>query len=214
MVRTITKLIVIFILLNFCIFISSKNIYAKDIETQIEKIQKAYENIKSISGKFTQKSYIKDLNRTDNYKGKFFIKRPMKLKWEYEGKNPQEIYINNNEITIYQKKEKQAIKGNFNKETYGQAPVVLLSGFGNVKEEFNISSKNNSLILKPKKPLGSVNYIELEITDDNFPILSFVIYDNHSNKTSIVLKDVEINKDLDDSIFKPILSKDITIFTQ
>lgn len=214
MIKIAKRIIKVLIILNLSIFLSSIKIQAKDIENQIEKIQKAYENINTISGKFTQKSFIKDLNRTDNYKGKFFIKRPMKLKWEYEGKNPQEIYINNNEITIYQKKEKQAIKGIFNKETYGQAPVVLLSGFGNVKDEFNVSSKDGRLILKPKKPLGSVSHIELEITDDSFPILSFVIYDNYSNKTSIVLKDVEINKDLDDNLFKPALPKDISIFNQ
>jgi outer membrane lipoprotein carrier protein len=214
MERVFIKISFVFLIIHLSFFVLSGDIYAIDVNRQIEKIQKAYKDIKSLSGKFTQVSYIKDLDRVDNYKGRFFIKRPMKLKWEYEGKNPQEIYINNGEIIIYQKKEKQVIKGIFNKENYGQAPVVLLNGFGNITDEFNVTGKDNRLVLKPKKPLGSISHIELILTDEDFPILSFVIYDNHSNKTTISLKDIEVNEDLDDNIFKPVFPKDVSVFSQ
>ena len=83
---------------------------AASIDKKIQNIQKAYENVADIKGSFLQKSYIKDLKRTDTYKGQFFIKIPMRMKWEYTGEVAQEVFIDNDEIIIYQKKERQVYK--------------------------------------------------------------------------------------------------------
>ena len=103
-------------------------------DDEVTRIQEAYKGIEDIKGSFVQKSYIKDLKRTDTYKGALFIKRPSRMKCEYKGEKPQEIIINNERIIIYNKSEKQAFRGTFNRQTYGQAPVALLSGFGNIRE--------------------------------------------------------------------------------
>jgi outer membrane lipoprotein carrier protein len=175
---------------------------AESVEEKVVGIQQAYEKISDIRGAFIQKSYIKDLRRTDTFKGKFFIKRPRKLKWNYQGENAQDILINNDQLLIYQKKEKQAIKGKFNRDTYGQAPIALLSGFGRIQEEFVVSEKNGRLLLKPKKPMGGILSIEILTADGDFPIHSFTIYDSLSNRIEIVLKDVTINSGLEDSFFE------------
>src|SRR3972149_1994444 len=145
----------------------------------IQRIQKAYENITDIKGNFIQKSFIKDLKRTDIYKGQFFIKMPMKVRWEYKGEVAQEVFIDNDEILIYQKKERQALKGKLDRDTYGQAPIALLSGFGKIQEEFTISKKNGNLFLKPKNSTGGILSIEIELSEDEFPISSFIIKDMH-----------------------------------
>jgi outer membrane lipoprotein-sorting protein len=196
-----------FLFFNVSISISS----AKE---DIARIQKAYENIKDIRGSFIQKSHIKDLKRTDTYEGRFFIKRPMKMKWEYKGEMPQEVLINNDEIIIYQKKEKQAFRSKFNRDIYGQAPIALLSGFGEIQKEFSVSNKNGNLLLKPKRPMGVIVSIEIEPSEGEFPISSFTINDSHSNRVEITLKDVKINTGLEDRLFNPSLPRDVTIYEQ
>jgi outer membrane lipoprotein carrier protein len=196
--------------LQFSLFIIS--ISASSGTEEIKIIQKAYENIKDIKGSFVQKSYIKDLKRTDTYKGEFFIKMPKKVKWEYKGETNQEVIINNDDILIYQKKEKQAFRGRFDKDTYGQAPIALLSGFGRIQEEFCVSEKNGRLILTPKKPMGNIVSIEIESSEDEFPISSFTINDSRSNRVEIELKDVKINTGLKDSLFELSLPESITIY--
>ena len=182
------------------------------VDKDITKIQKAYENINDIKGSFTQKSHIKDLKRIDIYGGEFFIKRPHKMKWEYKGKTPQEVIISNNEILIYQKKEKQAFRGKFDRATYGQAPIALLSGFGRIQEEFDVSNKNGRLFLKPKKPMGNIVSVEIETSEDEFPIKSFVINDSRLNRIEIILKDVEINTGLEDRLFELSLPKGVNVY--
>lgn len=177
----------------------------------IEKIQKAYEGIKDIQGSFVQKSLIKDLKRTDTFTGRFFIKRPLKMKWNYKGENAQDVLISNDEILIYQKKEQQAFRGRFDRDTYGQAPIALLSGFGKIQEEFSVTEKNGKLLLKPKKPMGGILSVEIETSGDEFPIKSFTINDSYSNRIEMILKDVKINAGLEDSFFELSLPKGVTV---
>lgn len=202
----------LFSLLFFHFFLCTVSSADSSVDDDITRIQKAYENIKDIKGSFTQKSHIKDLKRTETYGGEFFIKRPTKMKWEYKGKTPQEVLINNDEILIYQKREKQAFKGKFDRATYGQAPIALLSGFGRIQEEFDVSNKNGRLFLKPKKPMGNIVSIEIETSEDKFPIKSFIVNDSRSNRIEITLKDVEINTGLEDKLFELSLPKGVTIF--
>ena len=185
---------------------------ASELDNKIEKIQKAYEKIRDMKGSFTQKNTIKDLNKTDTYRGEFFIKQPLKMKWIYKGKSAQDIFINNNMVLIYKKGEKQAYKGKFDKTTYGQTPIALLGGFGNIRQEFNISGKEDSLLLKPKSSMGSITSITIMLSGDDFPIKSFTIEDGRSNVIEITLKDVKTNTGMKDSLFEFSLPKDVNIY--
>jgi outer membrane lipoprotein carrier protein len=187
---------------------------ASDANEQIAKIQKAYETIKDVNGSFLQKSTIRDLDKTETYRGIFFIKPPLKMKWEYRGRTAQDLTINNDTVLIYKKGDKQAYKSKFDKQTYGQTPVALLGGFGNIKDEFTASRKGDSVTLKPKRPMGNVTSISIKTSEEGFPIRSFTIYDSHSNVIEIVLSDVKINTGLKDSLFDLSLPKDVNVFEQ
>ena len=192
--------------LNFSLFTA----FAADDE--VARIQEAYKSIEDIKGSFVQTNYMKDLGRTDTYKGVLFIKRPSKMRWEYKGDKPQEIIINNDEILMYKKADKQAFKSAFSRQTYGQAPVALLSGFGKVREEFNITKKNKKLLLIPKNPMGNIVSIEIETSDEDFPIKSFIINDMRSNRIEIQLKDVEINTGIKDAFFDFSLPEGVNVY--
>lgn len=180
-------------------------------EDQVTKIQKAYEGIRDISGSFVQKSRIKDLKRTDTYRGSFFIKPP-KLKWEYTGEKPQAIYVNNDQIIIYHKKENQVFKSKFDGATYGQAPIALLAGLGDIRKEFDVVSNSAALlVLKPKHPMGNISRIEIKPAENGFPIKTMTIIDSLSNSVDITLTNVKTNTELKDSLFNFTPPKGATI---
>jgi len=191
-------------LFALCLFLLIQPLSSSSAQTadeEVAKIQKAYANIKDISGNFTQKSHVKDLKRTDTYTGKFFIKS-QKMAWEYKGDKPH-IYINGDTIVIYQKKEQQAFRAKFDRNTYGQAPIALLGGMGEITKEFDVSiKKEHRLLLKPKKPMGNISYVELSTSDDSFPIESLTIIDTLSNRIDIFFKAVKTNTGLSDRIFE------------
>lgn len=185
---------------------------SSELDGSIEKIQKAYEKIKDMKGSFTQKNTIRDLNKTDTYKGEFFIKQPLRMKWLYTGKAAQDIFINNETVLIYKKGDKQAYKGKFDKTAYGQTPIALLSGFGNIRQEFIITGRGNTLLLKPKSPLSNITSISMTLSEEDFPIKSFIIQDNRSNVVEIILKDIKTNTGLKDSLFEFSLPKGVNVY--
>jgi outer membrane lipoprotein-sorting protein len=187
---------------------------ASDADANIARIQKAYESIKDLRGSFVQKSVIKDLDKTETYKGEFFIKPPLRMKWEYKGAAAQDLTINNDTVLIFKRGEGQAYKSVFDRQTYGQTPVALLSGFGNIKDEFTASGRGNSLTLIPKKPIGNVTSIRITMSREGFPIRSFTITDAFSNVIEIVISGVKINTGLKDSLFDLSLPKGVNVFEQ
>jgi outer membrane lipoprotein carrier protein len=210
----ISVIISLFFFLAAFSFYSLPDSFASSAEDSVARIQKAYEHINDIRGDFVQKSVLKDLNRTDTYKGEFFIKPPLRMKWIYKGKTAQDVTINGNEILIYKKEDNQVYKGEFDRATYGQTPVALLSGFGNIRQEFDVTETGDSLLLRPRKPMGTITSIKLTLSHAAFPIRSFVIYDTYSNVVEIKLQDVKINTGLKDSLFNLTPPKGASVYEQ
>jgi chaperone LolA len=188
--------------------------FASDADINVVRIQKAYENIKDLKGSFHQKSILKDIDRTDIYSGDFFIKYPFKMKWIYSDPTAQEVTIIDNAMLIYKKHEKQAYKGTFDRNTYGQTPVALLSGFGSLADEFDFSGEGNQLVLKPKKPISNVETISITMSEGKFPIDSFTIRDSRANIIKISLENVKTNTGIKDSFFTFSLPDGVNVFEQ
>jgi outer membrane lipoprotein carrier protein len=203
------SLFLAFFTIHYSLFTSCS--FAAEQEDLVAKIQKAYTGMKDISGSFVQKSSIKDLKRTDTYKGRFFIKPPS-LKWEYTGDKPQAIYVDKGYVMIHLIKEKQVFKSKFEPATYGQAPLALLAGFGEIRKEFDVTSTGaDKISLAPKKAMGNITRIEITGTKSGFPISTLSIIDSLSNRVDITLTGVKLNSNLSDSIFKFVPPKNATI---
>lgn len=187
--------------------------FAFNPEEEALRIQQAYNNFRDIKGNFTQKSYIKDLKRTDTYKGRFFVKAS-NFRWEYTGDKPQTIYVSEDKLVIHQKNEKQAYITKFDRSTYGQSPIVLLGGLGDIRRDFNISSKDERLILKPKSEMGNISQIAVTVSEEEFPIKSLTIIDIRSNKTYIEFRDIKVNTGLKDGFFDFSPPEGVTIIRQ
>ena len=200
------------VLLAFLFFCPALSFSSSCSQDKVARIQKGYEGLQDITGNFVQKSHIKDLKQTEIFQGQFFIKRPLKMKWEYTGEHAQEVFIRDEEILIYQKKEKQAFRGRFSSDTYGQVPISLLSGFGEIDDQFHISEKGDRLILKPKKSMRGIISIEVVLAEGDFPIGSFTIYDTHANTIELKLKNVKVNTGMKDTLFDPELPKGIPLY--
>lgn len=203
----------IFFFLSIFIIVIPALCTAFNAEEEALRIQKAYEEFKDISGNFIQKSFIKDLKRTDTYRGHFYIKGS-KLRWDYIGDKPQTIYISGDNLIIYQKNEKQAYITRFNSSPYGQSPMVLLGGLGDIRRDFDISTKDGWLILKPKKPMGNLVQIEILPSEGEFPVKSLRIIDNLSNRTDIELRSIKLNTGIKDRHFEFIPPEGVTIIRQ
>ena len=165
------------------------------------KIKNAYSSFKDISGKFTQFSNIKDLNKEMSYEGTFRIKPPLKMSWQYEGDDEQEVYINDDELTIYKKKLNQAMRSKLEATAIAQTPLALLRGLTDIEKDYEITEKNNVMRLTPKNPSFNVKYFDIYPSKDAFPIKKIVFYDKNDNTIELTLKSVKVNIGLSNEIF-------------
>jgi outer membrane lipoprotein-sorting protein len=190
-----------FFILTAILFLLPVHAFAVSLTEQIES---AYKGIKDMKGDFTQKSFIKDLNQEQTFKGSFLIKFPSKMRYTYTGGSGDEIVVNNDQIIIYQKKEKQAVRSPFDRSTYGSAPVSLLRGFGDLEKEFTVAPMGaNKLKLTPKSYMSGITHIELEGAEEGkFPVKGFTIFDSRGNRIEITVKDIVLNTGIKDKSFE------------
>ncbi len=192
------KIIIIYFILILN-FLSSNNLFADD--ELISRIKKSYTNIKDIKGVFLQTSKIAELKREMKFEGMFFIKIPKKIFWKYGHKDSEEVYINNDEMIIYQKKLKQAIRKKYDENAFGQIPIIFLHGLKDVEKDYSFEEKKGVLRLIPKFSESNIKNVDIYPDRGSFPIGKFIILDKNNNEIEIVIKDVMINVNLDDNIF-------------
>ncbi len=208
----IQTLLIFFVIMLSAVFPSP--VRGGEVDDAVSRIQKAYEGITDMKGSFVQKNIITDLNKSDTYTGEFFVKRPLKMKWAYTGKAAQDLLINNDTVLIYKKGDNQAYRSAFTKEAYGQTPVVLLTGMGNLREEFMVTGKKQVLQLKPRKAMAGIVSITVFLSETGFPIKGFTIQDGRSNTVDIRLNNITINPGLNDSLFDLNLPNGVNVYEQ
>lgn len=187
--------------------------FAADVDALVERIQKKYSEIHDIQGTFSQTSYLKDIERTDRYSGKFFIKKPSRMRWGYAEPRDEDVIIRGDDLWIYKKSEKQVLRSRFSREAYSQVPIALLESMGDLRADFDIRAvKEGTLELVPKGKMGFIKKIHLETTSGDFPIKMFTVFDIYDNRIIIKLDKVEINPGLDESLFIFKIPQDVEVF--
>ncbi len=169
---------------------------------EVREVQRKFAKINDLSGTFMQKSYIRDLEETQEYSGTFKIKKPSQMMWEYAPPRDEKVIINNLDTWIYKKSRNQVIKTKFSKEAYSQVPIALIGSLENIEEDFDITvPAKNALQLVPKRKIGFIKTLVLETSSAEMPVRMFTIFDTYGNIIMIELKNVLVNQDPDDSSF-------------
>ena len=192
----------ILFIIHCSLFIAVSVASAADVDEVVDRVQKKFAGIIDIKGAFVQKSYIKDIEQTQEYSGAFFIKKPSRMMWEYAAPRDEKVIINNLDTWIYKKARNQVIRTKFSKKAFSQAPIALLGSMENMQTDFDITMpEKNALQLAPKQRVGFIKTIVLEITPGEMPVKMLTIFDTYGNIIMIELRDVKINPGLDDSLF-------------
>ncbi|UCH82258.1 MAG: outer membrane lipoprotein carrier protein LolA [Nitrospiraceae bacterium] len=186
---------------------------AETADEVVNRIQSEFESIKDLTGRFTQKSYIRDLEETHEFKGIFHLKKPARIMWEYTEPRDEKVVIRDRETLIHKRSENQVIKTTFSEESYSQVPIAMLESFENIKNDFNISMpEENALQLIPEKKMGHIKSVIMETSVKGFPIRMFTILDTYGNIIMIELTDIKTNPGLDDSLFILQIPDDAEVF--
>lgn len=196
---------------SLCIFIVSLftgyfslliPVSASSVDDAIKQLQEKYDGIQDMQGNFSQTSHLKDLERIEKYQGEFLIKKPSSMRWKYSKPRDEEVIVRDVHTWIYKKSRKQVLKTTFSKDVLNQIPIALLNSLGDLKRDFDITQLSEGFLeLKPKRTMGYIKGVLLEVSSQNFPLKKFSIIDTYGNQIIIELKNVKVNSGLEDSLF-------------
>ncbi|GAB4435463.1 MAG: hypothetical protein OHK0040_06640 [bacterium] len=171
----------------------------------VDGIQKYYDLTYGLSAIFVQEATIKSVKKVQTSKGKVYFKKPGKMAWIYEEPTRQQIISDGLYLWMYMPESKQVIKNRTNQAFLTNTPQNFLSGFGNIKQDFNVrydarpfdEQGNILLVFEPRKPM--VNMTKLFVTakpidykgERLYQILQTTIYDQFGNMNKITFYNID-----------------------
>ncbi len=203
---------IVFLILGLLLFTPDAGYSAQteSIDVVVDKIQKKYEEIEDFHADFTQEATVKALNTVQKSDGEVWFKKPGKMRWNYYEPYKDQIVSDGQTLWFYNEEEKQVIESPLNRVSETESTSTLLSGLGKIKDLYRTSfsesrefeSDGNYLVdLRPKDEGEDYNKATLAINKDTMMVNTLYLYDPFGNLTKILLRNVEVDKGVSDSLF-------------
>jgi outer membrane lipoprotein carrier protein len=184
----------------------------KNLNSILDQVQSTYERINDFHAKFTQEATIRSLNQVQRADGEVWLKKPGKMRWNYYRPNKEEIVSDGSKIWFYNQEEKQVVESSLIEVMDTPTTTTLLSGLGNIKEQFNARFSDSAFAdqdgsylvdLLPRGNSAEEEYNKVTIAVDRKSMLvnTIYLYDPFGNLTKVNLHDIKINKGVSDSLF-------------
>ena len=190
------------------ILILPASLFAESSDQQaLDAIQDQYEKILTFEADFTQRSYVKMMNQTQDVKGRVQIKKPGKMRWVYGAPDTQILISNEKTLWLYVPDEEQATKVPVESIYSSNTPALFLAGKGKLTHAFNVESvsqenKNILVTLVPKIAEQGLARLVLQANKKNYQITGSTVYDKLGNKTEIRFNRIRVNHEIPEEQFQ------------
>ena len=173
----------------------------------VEAIQKRYDATHTFQARFVQKSYLKILGQSQTAKGTVFIKKPGKMKWDYNAPDRQILVSNDQGLWLYLPDEKQVTKMKVQSIYSSNTPALFLAGRGKLTKSFTIGkvTEEGGLYIAeliPRDKARSLSKMVLLADKKNYQIVGSRVYDNLGNKTEMIFSNIITNPHLNPDLFQ------------
>lgn len=158
--------------------------------------------VTDLGGRFTQTTTLEAAGMDKVTAGKVVFKRGLKMKWEYEGADPQTIVSDGKTVWVYQARDKTAVHKDVEElSPASRAALDLLGGTADMEKHFSLSScGENCIEMKPLVPDPDLSLIRLYVKKEG-GLAKVATEDAVGNKTTVELDLTDVNKGVPDSFF-------------
>jgi outer membrane lipoprotein carrier protein len=180
------------------------------LDEAVNALEQAQRRVTDLKAPFRQAALNKALNQTVEARGTLYLKKPGRLRWEYQTPTPQEIVSDGTRLWIYTPELKQV--------NVSAAPAALvgpagsfLQGLGQVREHFEPRFLNPAqptdadglvvLDLVPKRPQPLMTRLIVSVDPRSWLVRQAVIHDELGNTVTVRFADTVVNSGLSDSLF-------------
>lgn len=172
-------------------------------------VEKYYEKMNTLQGRFVQSSYAVGLNQREVSKGKVSFKKPGLMDYRYEEpeKSKQRFVADGKYFWFYQPQNSLVTIDNFEQAFSSDLPISFLFGIGKLSDRFRLASAchtNAGVALKlvPRAQKTNLDEFALLVANDTNALRGARMVDAGGNETSIVFFDVQYNVAVDEVNFR------------
>lgn len=148
---------------------------ASDLEQLISRIEARYGSMRGLAAEFEQ-SYSGPGVRDKHERGRLFLQRPRRMRWEYEPKPGKLFIVNDREVWFYSQADREATRTSTANISDSRFPFLFLLGQKNLRSQFReiaFASQDagalgniRTLRLVPKRSDTGIREIFLEVTKE------------------------------------------------
>ena len=185
-------------------------IAAPTLDEAVSALEQAQRRVTDLKAPFRQAAHNKALNQTVDARGTLYLKKPGRLRWEYQTPTPQEVVSDGTRLWIYTPQLKQV--------NVSAAPAALagpagsfLQGLGQVREHFDARFLNPAqptdadglvvLDLVPKRPQALLARLIVSVDPRSWLVRQAIVHDELGNTVTVRFGDTVVNSGLSDAMF-------------
>jgi outer membrane lipoprotein carrier protein len=210
--------------LGFCFFLSNGVLaLGSNVDDVVGRVDDRYAKTQDLQGDFLQETIIEGFETGFQSTGKFYLKKPGLLRWDYLEPSKEQIYVDGDTIMMYVPEHQQVVKGTLTQIAASKGPLALLLGVGKLSQQFTVvqpsdaanpSKKSADLTLIPK-PDGdtapTIKKIELQLYPDTYLIRTITIFETSGNISRVRFNHLQANQGLSANLLKFTLPPDVVV---
>jgi outer membrane lipoprotein carrier protein len=175
---------------------------AVDATALARKVQGFYESTRDLRARFVQTYAYAALGRKQVSRGTIEVKKPGKMRWDYESPAVKTIAVNGSRLVQFEPEANQAFVDDRFDATAMSAAVTFLLGTGSLEKEFLLAAgEGGTLVLRPRKADARVVSITLTVGKDGEVTRTRVV-DGQGNVNDIAFEEIRRNTGIPDDRFE------------
>jgi len=195
---------------------------ASDVDDVVSRVDDRYAKTQDLQGEFTQETIIEGFETGFKSTGRFYLKKPGLLRWDYLEPSKENIYVDGDEVMMYVPEHQQVVKGTLTQIAASKGPLALLLGVGKLAKQFTVMESPEassdpqipSLTLFPK-PDGdtapTIKKILLQLFPDSYLIQTITIFETSGNISRVHFDHIQVNQGLATNLLKFTLPPDVVV---
>ena len=196
---------------------------ASNADDVVRRVDEAYAKTKDLQGEFTQETIIEGFETGFQSTGRFYLKKPGLLRWDYLQPSEEHIYVDGDAVMMYVPEHQQVVKGTLTQIAASKGPLALLLGVGKLAEQFTVLeaadvSKEQAelptvtLVPKPDGDTApTIKKIVLQLYPDSYLIQVMTLLDANGNISLVRFDHIQVNQGIDVNLLKFTLPPDVVV---
>ncbi|HKY20229.1 MAG TPA: outer membrane lipoprotein chaperone LolA [Vicinamibacterales bacterium] len=172
-------------------------------------VQQKYDRIKDFSADFVHSYRGGILKQQATERGRLFVKKPGKMRWEYTAPERKLFVSDGRKIYSYIPQDKQVVVSTMPQGDQAPTPALFLTGNGNIARDFNVAFDNVadapagslSLKLTPRKREPEYESLTLVVDSKTLNLRMLITVDTQGGRSSFAFTNLKENVGLADSPF-------------